>query len=454
MLDLKTRLFILLLLLFRISVAQEVVQYTYGLSKFALPAENTDRLITRASQNLLLNGNQLYIIPEGTGRIYRLDYQHSLQPVRIDSTIYFGSTFGSQSFFYKDTLYSFGGYGYWHINGQLRVYVPQKGEWELEPLNKEVPFLKNEFPSLVWMDERNGKLWLANSNYYREGIKRNGGPPNVMGDSVFFLNLKSKEISAVGLLNDLTKETSRKISVRHLVNSPWGQLTCNKVGPIIYLLDFECNQQLTLSQTKAKEIMRIIPSNGLLHFKDSTLIIQSFDNWLRGDFKSGDSVRLTRTDFTPTNPIYEDFKSQKISANQSISYLNLLVSFLTGCAFAGLVLYLGIIRPQSNRKRSQDKLVIAFSEKEREVIGFIAMNSTNEVGTTVDQINQLLGVTKKNVEIQKKQRSDMFLTINEKWNRVSDKILIDKKRLNHDKRSYEYLITPDQLNKIQSMGLI
>jgi len=69
-------------------------------------------------------------------------------------------------------------------------------------------------------------------------------------------------------------------------------------------------------------------------------------------------------------------------------------------------------------------------------------------------INQLLGVTKKNVEIQKKQRSDMFLTINEKWNRVSDKILIDKKRLNHDKRSYEYLITPDQLNKIQSMGLI
>ncbi|MDZ7650803.1 MAG: hypothetical protein U5K54_28735 [Cytophagales bacterium] len=72
-------------------------------------------------------------------------------------------------------------------------------------------------------------------------------------------------------------------------------------------------------------------------------------------------------------------------------------------------------------------------------------------GTTIDQINALLGVTQKNSEIQKKQRSNIFISINEKWSKSKisqNKILIDKRRLDHDKRTYEYFINEANLDKV------
>ena len=99
-------------------------------------------------------------------------------------------------------------------------------------------------------------------------------------------------------------------------------------------------------------------------------------------------------------------------------------------------------------------MLIDFDEKEKEVIRFISINSSKGVGTTVEQMNQLLGVANKNLEIQKKQRSDLFLSINEKWGRANNGVLIDKRRLEHDKRSYEYFIDKQNVEAANSLCLV
>ena len=72
----------------------------------------------------------------------------------------------------------------------------------------------------------------------------------------------------------------------------------------------------------------------------------------------------------------------------------------------------------------------------------IIQNSSLGKTTTIDEQNKILGLTKKNAEIQKKQRSDIIITINRKYAFITQKEvpLIQKKRTEFDKRTYEYFI--------------
>lgn len=432
-------------------LAQEVAQYNYGLVKFKLPPDHTNRLIEQVPQNILIHKEQLYLIPDGTGRVYRLDYRKGNTIERVDSTIYFGFTFGSYTFFYQDTLYSFGGYGYWQTNGQLRVYVPQKHEWELEPLNREVAFYKGGNLSVNWLDETNGKLWLGYSINQREGLKKQENFDSIK-DSVYVLNLSTKEFQVAGVLNQEIGEKVKTNSTRHLAASPWGQLIYDSEQNTILLLDFRNNSQLTLNDSKTKQILRIIPMSGWLHFNDSTLVVQSGSSWLSGDFVAGDSILMTKSDFVDSGHIYESPLSRVITDKKYSAYWYLIAGLLVGCIITSLVLYYLVIRKLT--QLSKRKMLIDFDEKEKEVIRFISINSSKGVGTTVEQMNQLLGVANKNLEIQKKQRSDLFLSINEKWGRANNGVLIDKRRLEHDKRSYEYFIDKQNVEAANSLCLV
>jgi len=432
-------------------LAQEVTQYNYGLVKFKLLSDQSNKLVNQVPQNLFLHKEQLYLIPDGTGRVYRLDYQKGNKIERLDSTIYFGFTFGSYTFFHQDTLYSFGGYGYWKTNGQLRIYIPQKHEWELEPLNREIPFYKGSNLPVIWLDKVSGELWLGYSIDQEEVIKRKEGFVSIK-DSVYVLNLATKEFRTAGVLNNKITKKVNSTSARHLATSPWGQLIYDSEENTILLLDFNVNKQLTLSESKAKQLLRVIPMSGWLHFSDSTLVIQSGNNWLSGDYGKGDSIALSKADFVETGSlIYETSLTHIITDKRHSVYWYAIAGFLIGCIIASLALYLFIIRPGKLKQLSSRKLVIDFDEKEKEVIRFISTNSYKDIGTTVEQINQLLGVTNKSLEIQKKQRSDLFLSINEKWGRANSGILIDKRRLEHDKRSYEYYIDQENLNTANSL---
>ena len=91
---------------------------------------------------------------------------------------------------------------------------------------------------------------------------------------------------------------------------------------------------------------------------------------------------------------------------------------------------------------------IPFSPLEIEVILAVFENSSKGAYTSIEELNKALGVSKKNNEIQKKQRSDIISSINKKYFYIkqSKQELIEKNRTEFDKRSFEYFIDPSRLN--------
>jgi hypothetical protein len=82
-------------------------------------------------------GNRILSI-EGSGQVYKLDiFKKHFE--RLDQTYFRGFNFGSLKFVRKDTLYSYGGLGFWHINNVETFYNATKKEWELVKHSTDSP---------------------------------------------------------------------------------------------------------------------------------------------------------------------------------------------------------------------------------------------------------------------------------------------------------------------------
>lgn len=442
------------------SPISEITHPNYTLTKFSLPDRESNSLIKNLPHIFLIHKKELFVQPDGTGRLYKVDTtKNNLHLIRQDSTIYFGSTFGCYLFSDNDLIYSFGGYGYWKYNGQLRVFVPQKGEWELEKLNREIPFARGHpLISPIWFSPQRRELWIGYSINSFEGLKQSDVIFSKANDSVYVLNLKKKEWETKGSLSTEVKTLLNSFSTKPMASGPWGQLLYLSESNEIVLLDYSNNARFKLEESITNRILRLMPTNSINHFVDSSLVIQSGENWLRGDFLKGDTLALSKSDFIYTGQtIYKPIqKTLAMTPTRRLNAYQLLaIGIVGGIAISFIGFYLLLRR--NSRAKSQilnrneiQSLENLFDDKEKEVIQLIKTNSKNGLGTTIEQMNQLIGVNLKNPEVQKKQRSDVFLSINDKWKRHSrsQQVLIDKKRLEHDKRSYEYYIEEGNLERI------
>lgn len=71
----------------------------------------------------------------------------------------------------------------------------------------------------------------------------------------------------------------------------------------------------------------------------------------------------------------------------------------------------------------------------------------------ITDINYILGVKEKNTGLQKKVRSDVFNSINEKYRYITKQNdpLIQSIRSAMDKRYFEYFINPDQAKELEQL---
>ena len=92
-------------------------------------------------------------------------------------------------------------------------------------------------------------------------------------------------------------------------------------------------------------------------------------------------------------------------------------------------------------------------ERERSLLEFLFNHSADERLTSIDEINKVLGVQNRSVEIQKRMRSDVIGSINQKLNIVTrdKKPVVDKQRSEFDKRSFEYFIQPAQMELVEKI---
>jgi hypothetical protein len=107
----------------------------------------------------------------------------------------------------------------------------------------------------------------------------------------------------------------------------------------------------------------------------------------------------------------------------------------------------------SERKLSTPINTKLFDEQELSLLHLLIHNTESGRLTSIEEINKVLGLIKRNPEIQKKQRSDIMTGINQKYNFVypNKQAIILKQRSSDDGRSFDYFIAFEDLQSIKSL---
>lgn len=397
-------------------------------------------------QNLIKSGSDLYVFINGGGRLYKVVNEGNSQHfIRIDSTINFGYNIGSFGFSYNKHVYSLGGYGYWRMNGQLRIFNDKARQWDIVKLNKEIPILTGLTEGLIWYDLNKRKIYTAYYINRNEAVRTSSIDETQFIFDVMVLDLQKNEWQKLGVLNKYLENKLQNI--KPLTMSPWGQIV--SIGDKITLLDFANNKVLSLDVRKEyyQSIVRSIWGNSF-YFKDTTLF------W--GNRNKLDSINIHYSDFIPINEslyLKESFLP-KFLALKSYLYVPILL------------LSIGFLLFWLKRYKAKNKLVhrndipfkgfngnqTVFEEMEIQLLSLLIKNTALGSTTSTEEQNKVLGLGKKNPEIQKKQRSDIIININRKYSFVTknNESIIQKQRTNFDKRSFEYFIDYTRLDEITS----
>ena len=157
-----------------------------------------------------IKGHFFFVIA-GTGQVYEFDPVKRILS-RVDQTYYRGYNFGALQFSHHDTLFSFGGIGFWHYNNVQTFFDLQTKEWEMVKAKGDIP--KRIYSTFAGYSKREGKLFMLEIpdafvtptiqplDFYEYDLKTNVW--NKKGSvSVDFLNSFDKRYAEVIWLNDL-----------------------------------------------------------------------------------------------------------------------------------------------------------------------------------------------------------------------------------------------------------
>ncbi|MEY2793747.1 MAG: hypothetical protein RJA76_1739 [Bacteroidota bacterium] len=131
----------------------------------------------------------------GTGQVYEFDLnQNKLK--RLDRTYFRGHNFSAIQFYKNDTLFSFGGMGFWHSHNIATYYDKQKNEWELYFIGKNGPARYSTRIGGYIKDKHT--LYTAELPDLYEDQEKNT-------TYIYSLDLDSKKWNKLGTLNKLPK---------------------------------------------------------------------------------------------------------------------------------------------------------------------------------------------------------------------------------------------------------
>lgn len=372
-----------------------------------------------SNEKIVKNNNGTFITIDGTGQIFKatLNADSSISYNRIDSSKFYGHSFQSIDFSYNNTLYSFGGYGFWHHNGQLRHFDLKSSEWLIDNVNKEyntTNFLVNYLPkeSIIYylVEPKNGETTNDNITEYQ----------------IIAFDLVKKENTILGVLNNHLKLQNPKY-----INTPNLGGTLVLITGDYYLLNFNKNKVFKLNNSSIKDIL-----NGKLNDP----IINTFEEGDKIYFNTEkeskvQSIQLKISDFKEEPyPIYDE---------NSYTALILTIFLITGII---LVYLLYKRKAKLNSIETTDDLN-QFNEVERSLIDYIITKANKNEYLNVDEVNTYLGIKRKSLEIQKKVRNESISRINHKFkvNFNQESVFIERIRSKDDKRVFNYTIHSENI---------
>lgn len=391
------------------------------------------------AQFFLRNKSGSYILIDGTGRVYKATSKSNdtVYYNRIDSTHFYGYNGGAINFTYNDTIFSFGGGGYWRVNGQLRYYSEKYHEWDIIPVNEEVPTTN----ALYYYDTLNSEIF-----YLQIPITNYATNISTEGYQIYKLNLKNRTNTKLGSINSQYIDQFPVKKAFSFVQIPsLKSVLVNFEGSNQYLFDFVNNK---VYKTTNSEIQKVFFGNSKGIHAINTFEINNWLYYTRSNDPTMqlDSVKITMDDFVPMNTgFYEPEKNFKI-----FYQLGVIIVLAIG----------SIIFIQKRRKKKEELLAkddnsiessdaYSFKSIELDLIEKIYNRSLEGKSYSVEDINSALGLSKKSLEIQKKIRTETINRINHRFKIMfnTEDELIERIRLEEDRRFYKYIISEENGKK-------
>ncbi len=391
-------------------------------------------------QYLIRDQKGFYILIGGTGQVYKAIARKNNQIgfMRMDSTFYSGYNFGAIDFSYKDTLFSFGGYGFWRTNGQLRYY-DESTEWNITGINKEYPVVYCTFNYLPAVS----KLF-----YIRRPTLNQATSDKFNDYQVIELNINARKNTPLGKMH--ISWISANLGTHLFINVPSLNGTLVDLNDGLVLVNFSGNTVYSAISTKLhNEIFRLSdrPVKNTFEFENKIYFNLYPDTNLY-------SVPVSIHDFAkePTQ-LYEPLTSNSW-------WMHLVI-------LAGIIVIIACLIVYSIIKRKAVKRTVAnngeanlkpagtngpaFDPIETQLINTIIEKSRNGAGLSVEEINSVLGLSKKTPEIQKKTRSEKINRINHKFKArfSTGDNLIESERHEEDKRFFKYTIKHGNMERYQ-----
>lgn len=389
-------------------------------------------------QELIKTNENLYILISQSGVIYQLeDKQDSTYSFhRIDATININYNIASNNFVWDKHIYSYGGYGFWKLNGHLRAFNFLDKEWDIAPADKEI--ISNGYN---WFSNKEGRVYVPFQSIVNAGII---GPESISGiknyDS-YYLDLASKKWIKLGSLNTNT----RKLIIDNINNNLFtldsGYIYINQ--DVAYYFNFIANKIYKSNNSELNQFfLRRANSHDIFFYKGTI-------------FSFSPESQSFSTKSLSINYYFDALSYPIWGLDDNYFYIVAFIIFiLTVLGFS-----IWLFNRSVNKKLEQSQLKIlkskstnqAFVGTEVALISLLVKNSKKGMNVEIADINHVLGIKDKNVGLQKKVRSDMINAINEKYQFItqSEISLISSVRKEDDKRFYEYFIPSSEINAIE-----
>ena len=401
-----------------------------------IPVDGT--IFKMNGQELIKTKENLYLFISQTGVIYqledRVDSSYSFH--RIDNTININYNIASNNFVWDKHIYSYGGYGFWKLNGHLRAFNFLDKEWDIVPANNEI--ISNGHN---WFSKNEGRVYVPFQAIVNAGIV---GPESIKGtknyDS-YYLDIATKKWVKLGSMHANAKKLIEEASITNsFLNIDSGYIYLNQDEA--YYFNFIANKIYKSNNSELNQFfIRRANSNDIFLYKDSIF------------------------SFSPEN---QSFFTKKFSSN-SFELLNYAIWGLDDNYFYLIIFIIFVLtvfvfsiwlfNRSVSKKLEQSQLKIlksksvnqAFVGTEVALITLLLKNSKQSMNVEINEINHVLGIKDKNVGLQKKVRSDMINAINEKYQFItqSELQLISSVRKEDDKRFYEYFISATEIKSIE-----
>ena len=413
---------------------------------------------TNSTISLLKNKKEIYIQPLGTGKLYQVkkEKEGKFHIERIDSTYFNGANFNAINFFMNDTLFQYGGDGYWHIRGYLTYFSYKTHEWELYNANRLVIAFEDGNNNLVYnIDRKKRNLYLSNS-FLQVDFPASLNVESI--DSVYQYNTQSRIWTTLGKTNPLLKaiiETKGALHyqmneysiIQNKLELIWADFDNNTFGKFKERANSEFKENwlsIYLNNTKY---------NSLQFFLGNTFYLIKIDAENKLTYNSF-QITNDALDLSNQQPIY-------IPTNKFVQLLSHHIIDITLYVILGLITIVIAIYwlKRRNTKNVLNKEVSnilnnhffeSLTVIEKELIEILYEHHLKGGFISTKLINKIIGVQNKDVMTQNKNRSDYFLKINQKFKFATHKELplIIKTRDGLDKRQFNYGLQEAYLSEL------